>query len=142
MRPATLAIACAATASVAVLGVQGLQVVGADDQRTSAVSLAKQEMALAEDALKFTTNLEARGQLSIGLGAVPRWSRRLVEATRRSGASHAELAEAIKQHVARMERRLDVVTKQQEAAVATYGEVLDAKYEVLEAQALLLDNSI
>src|SRR6478736_463168 len=103
MRPATLVIACAATASVAVLGIQGLRAVGADDQRTTAVSLAKQEKALAEEALKSITALEAQGRLSIGLGAVPRWSRRLVEATRKSGASQAEVLEVIKQHVARME---------------------------------------
>jgi hypothetical protein len=104
------------------------------------VALAKQEKAIAEQAL-LITDLEAQGQRNVGFRDVPRWSRRLLEATRKSGASQAEVTEAIKQHIARMEKRLAIVTKLHMAAAATQGDLLDAKYEAIEAQALLQDNS-
>jgi hypothetical protein len=129
-----------ATAGVAVLfllamGFQGLRAVGADDQRTdTSVSLAKQEKAIAEEALKLSTELENQGQLNVGRADVPKWSRRLVEATRKSGASKAEVAAAIEQHVSRMDNRLKVVKRLYEAVLVTHGDLLNAQYEALEAR--------
>lgn len=139
MKRSMLAGASVAIIFVIALGIEGFRANGADDRQTASISLAKQEKAIAEEALKLLTTLESQGQLNVTVGEVPRWSRRLVEATHKSGASQAEIAEAIKQHIGRMEQRLNRLKKLYEAQAATYGDVLNAKYEALEAQALALD---
>jgi hypothetical protein len=106
----------------------------AADANESSVSVAKQQKALAENALQVLTNLENQGRLDVGTGQVARWSRRLVEATRKSGATKAEAAEALKQHQARMDERVLRIQKRLESAKATQLDVWNAKYEALEAK--------
>lgn len=118
------------------LGVQVLRAVGADGQSAeTVVSIAKQEKAIAEVALKVLTDSGDHGQLEVS-----RWSRRLVEATRKSGASKAEINAAIKQHVARTNRRLKIVQRLHEAAAVTLDDLLNAQYEALEAQSLAVES--
>jgi translation initiation factor 2B subunit (eIF-2B alpha/beta/delta family) len=125
------------TAVVGVLGVCGeirTARMYAADANESSVSVAKQQKALAENALQVLTNLENQGRLDVGTGQVARWSRRLVEATRKSGATKAEAAEALKQHQARMDERVLRIQKRLESAKATQLDVWNAKYEALEAK--------
>jgi hypothetical protein len=134
MSRSTTAIGVVIVLFLVAMAIQGLPTVGADDQRTdTSVSLAKQEKAIAEEALKLLTDLEKQGQLSAGQADLPKWSRRLVEATRKSGATKAEILAAIKQHVSRMNDRLKVVKRLHEAATVTQEVLLNAQYEALEA---------
>jgi hypothetical protein len=106
---------------------------GANANQTS-IELAKQQKSLAQNALQRATSLENQSQLDPGMRDVPRWSRRLVEATRKSGASKAEVAEAMKEHQARMDERLRRIKAKFDAAVVTEGVVWSAEYEALEAK--------
>ena len=121
---------------LAAFGLQRVQIFGADDKPTVS-SIAKQEKAIAEEALKILTDPETRGQDN--LGDVAKWSRRLVEATRKSGAANADVVAAIEQHVARMDVRLRAVKRLHEATIVTHRDLLNAEYEALEAREWLLD---
>lgn len=135
MSRSNLAVVGVSALFLVALGIQHVRAVGADNQQPdSSVSLAKQEKAIAEGALKLLTNLERQGQLNVGQADVPKWSRRLVDAIRKSGPSKAELLAAFEQHVSRMNARLQVVKQLHEAAAATQGDLLDAQYEALEAR--------
>jgi hypothetical protein len=109
----------------------------AADENTKATGapVGNQEVALAEEALKLITQSEMNGQASPGSHEASIWSRRLVEATRRSGATKPEIIEAIKQHSARMEERVSFVKRQHQAGGSTQVDVLNAQYEALEAKA-------
>ena len=121
---------------LAAFSLHHVQISGADGKPT-VTSIAKQEKAIAEEALKRLTDPEARGQDSVG--DLAKWSRRLVEATRKSGASNADFVAAIEQHIARMDARVKAVRQLHEAALMTHCDLLDAEYEALEAKAWLLD---
>ena len=123
---------------LAAFGVRSVRLFGADEKDT-ATAIAMREKALAEKALTLITTLEQQGQVNPGLGDVPRWSRRLVEATRRSGANKAEVIAALKQHVARMDDRVQRVTRLYDAQAAVLGDVLNAEYEALEAKGWLYE---
>src|SRR5207249_4536883 len=108
--------------SLATFGMWGVNLLGADQKQTGA-EIAKRQKVLAEQALKFITQLEQQGQIGLGLRDVPRWSRRLVEATRKSGAKKPEIIEAVKQHLARMDDRVERLTKMYNTGVATHSDV-------------------
>ena len=100
----------------------------------TATAIGKQEVALARAALKLITESEMKGEGSKGSHEASSWSRRLVEATRMSGATKPEIIEAIKQHSARMEERVGFVKRQHQAGQASQMDVLNAQYEALEAK--------
>ena len=95
-----------------------------------------QERAIAAEALKRLSDPDIRGQAKIE--DVSKWSRRLVESTRKSGASNAEVIEAIEQHIARMDGHLKVIQRLHEAAIVPHTDLLNAEYESLEAKGWLL----
>jgi hypothetical protein len=100
---------------------------------------AKQEIALAKEALPVVTKPENQGRTDPGSHAVSIWSRRLVEATCRSGATKAEITQAIKEHLVRMNERIEIMKARQQSARATELDVLNARYEALEARACLAE---
>jgi hypothetical protein len=61
----------------------------------------------------------------------------LVDATRKSGATKAEVMQAIKDHLARMDERFSVVKRLNKAEAATQMDVLNAQYEAMEAKVWL-----
>ena len=105
------------------------------------VELAKEQVKVAEKALKMATELENNGQLLVGLNEVPKWSRRLAEGVKRSGATRPLAIEAVKDHVARMERRLALMKKLNDAGIATPIDLYNGQYDVLEAKAWLEEES-
>ena len=106
---------CAIPALVLVAGVSVLEIRGVGNFSASAQSLAadpknakenrptspSKEMALAKEALQIARKLEE--QARIDSNDVSIWSRRLVEATRKSRATKPEVVQAIKDHLARMD---------------------------------------
>jgi hypothetical protein len=125
--------------SVAALAIWGGALLQGADTEISGIDIAKQQMALAEQALKDMTVLESTGQASPSLRDVPRWSRRFLEATRRSGASKADIVDAARQHVARMDSRVERLKRMLEAETVVTNELFDAEYEALEAKRLLVE---
>lgn len=115
------------------------QSLAADEKHSkdNEADIAKQEMALASEALPVVTQLEKQGRSDPGSHAVSIWSRRLLEATRKSGATKAEVMQAIKDHLARMDERVEALKARQQSDRGTELEVLNARYDALEAKAWL-----
>ena len=105
--------------------------------KDSRVDIAKQEIALAKEALQVAKQLEKRAQTDSSNVSV--WSRRLVEATRKSGATKPEVVQAIKDHLVRMDERVELMKARKQAARAVETEVLSARYDALEARAWLAE---
>ncbi len=103
----------------------------------SATDIAKQEMALARDALNLIAEYEKNVRATAGSNEAVIWSRRLVEAARKSGATKAEIIWTIKQHQARMSSRVALLRSYVQAGQATPIELLNGQYEALEAKAWL-----
>ena len=64
----------------------------------------------------------------------PMWSRRFVEATRKSGLMKPEVAIALKEHVARTEARVERIARLSKAGMASQSDLLNAQYKALEAK--------
>jgi hypothetical protein len=111
----------------------------ADDKPASdsATEIAKQEIAIAKAALEIDARLEQQGRADSGSASL--WSKRMVEATRKSGATKAEIMQAIQAHLGRMEKRVELVKSQQRSARAIETDVLGARYDALEAKAWLAE---
>jgi hypothetical protein len=62
-----------------------------------------------------------------------------VEATRKSGASKPDVVQALKDHIARMDQRVEIMKARRQSARATMTAVLNAQYEALEARAWLVE---
>jgi hypothetical protein len=115
------------------------QSLAADANAAKAIKadIAKQEMELAKEALTIFTQLEKQGRTDPGSHTVSIWSRRLVEATRKSGATKPEVVQAIKDHLVRMDERVEIMKARQQSARAVETDVLSARYDALEARAWL-----
>ena len=74
--------------------------------------IAKQEIALAKEALQIATQLEKQGRTDSHNVSI--WSRRLVEATRKSGATKPEVVQAIEDHLVRMDERVEIMKARQQ----------------------------
>jgi hypothetical protein len=140
------ATALVLVAGLSVLEIRGFGIFGEARQSLAAdainakdngADIAKQEIALAKEALMLITQAEKQGQANLGSHDVPIWSRRLVEATRKSGATKTEVMQEIKDHLVRMDERVELVKALRQAARATQTDVLNAQYEALEARAWL-----
>jgi hypothetical protein len=103
---------------VSVLEIRGVGIFGEARQSLAAdainvkdngADLAKQEIALAKEALTTLALEEKQGQADLGSHDIFIWSRRLVEATRKSGAAKAEVMREIKDHLVRMDERVELV---------------------------------
>ena len=117
---------------------EGKQTIAVEiNARESGTEIAKKEIALANEALKHIAELQKQDQGSAGLQSIPVWSHRLVEATRKSGATKPEIIEAVKQHLARMDQRVVQAKRLYEAALGPRLDVLNAQFEAMEAKALL-----
>ena len=117
------------------------QSLAADANATKAIKpdIAKQEMELAKEALTIFTKLEQQARTDPGSNSVCIWSKRLVEATRKSGATKPEVVQAIKDHLVRTDERVEIVKARQQAARAAETDVLSARYDALEARAWLAE---
>ena len=107
--------------------------------KDSSAEIARQEIALAKAALPIVTQLEKQGRTDSGSNSVSSWSKRLLEATRKSGATKAEVAKELSNHLLRMDERVEIMQARQQSARATETEVLNARYEALEAKAWLVE---
>jgi hypothetical protein len=107
------------------------------DANEGTVDIARQEIALAKEALEIFTQLEQQGRADSD--SVSIWSRRLVEATRKSGASKPDVVQALKDHIARMDQRVEIMKARRQSARTTMTAVLNAQYEALEARAWLAE---
>jgi outer membrane protein TolC len=129
-----------------VLGICGINSFGYSEQARAAdpknasdarADIAKEKIAVAKQALEIVKTLEKQGRIESGEVAI--WSKRLVEATRKSGATKAEIVQAIKDHLARMDLLVEIMKQRQQSARGTALGVLNAQYDVLEAKAWLAD---
>jgi hypothetical protein len=135
------AIAFVLVVGVSILGIRGFgfketrQSVAADvNSKKTGAEIGKEEVALAKEALKVITRQEKEGLAVQGSNEVMIWSRRLAEATRKSGATKAEIIDAFKQYVARMDERVDIMKRLHQASTLGYMDLLNAQYEAMEAK--------
>ncbi len=143
------ATALVLVAGLSVLELRGFGNFGAPAQSLAAdpihakenrADIAKQEIALAKAALQIFTKLDGQGRTESGSNnVVGIWSRRLVEATRKSGATKPEVVQAIKDHLVRMEGRVEIMKARQQSARAVETDVLNVRYDALEARAWLAE---
>ena len=117
---------------------EGKRTVAAEiNARESGAEIAKKEIVLANEAIKHIAELQKQGQGGPESQSIPVWSHRLVEATRKSGATKLEIVEALKQHLVRMDQHVAQVKRVYEARLAPRMDVLNAQFEAMEAKALL-----
>jgi hypothetical protein len=143
------AIALVLVAGLSVLAIRGFgnfgtatQSLAAGANATKAIKadIAKQEMELAKEALTIFTQLEKQARTNPGSNdVVGIWSRRLVEATRKSDATKPEVVQVIKDHLVRMDERVEIMKARQQSARAVETDVLSARYDALEARAWLAE---
>jgi hypothetical protein len=142
------AIALVLVAGLSVLEIRGFGIFGQARQSLAAdpnnakdtrADIAKQEIALAKAALQITTQLERQARTDPGSNNASIWSRRLVEATRKSGATKADVLREINDHIARMDERVEIMKARQQSARAVETDVLSARYDALEARAWLAE---
>lgn len=119
------------------LAVLSVRSTGADDK--AVVDTARRQKGVAQKALEYIAAAEAAGRIGDYSRGIPKWSKRLVDATRESGAPKAELLEALKQHASLMDARAQRLAASLKAGSGniTFIDVWDAEYEALEARALL-----
>jgi hypothetical protein len=106
---------------------------------TAIKTLGKEQLALAEQALKDLDLLSRDGQVGIADRSFILWSRRQIEALRASGAGEAEMIAALESYVDRLKKHERHTEAFSQKAQATRVDLLDARYQRLEAEIWLAE---
>lgn len=139
----TFCIVCIGTCLALAVSLRPNSTVSAESALAPAdEEIAKQEAAVASEALTLLNRTDEQSLTSVESREVTMWSRRLVEATRRSGASKEDLSEILSQHLARVNKQRELIQRLYKHGVASRLDVLDAEYEALDAKSLLESNEL
>lgn len=95
---------------------------------------AKARLDVARQGYETVQELVARGRLIEETDRLAIWSRRIMDAQRDSGG---DVVAAAQEHLERMKAYASRAEAQYKAAQASYSAVLDGRFQVLEAEALL-----
>lgn len=109
--------------------------VGADTVPEIAANrtLAREQVALADEALTMLQALARNSRVSIGDPAFSLWERRWVEALRRTGAGKAEMVAALEKYIERLKEAEEIAKARHQSARGTLVEVHDVKFRLTEA---------
>ncbi len=123
------------------LGTVGLLVVGLsltrgareDEPAATSHEIYKEQAELAREALEVLKSEVVHGVKTPGARVMATWSRRLVEAERKTGDAKA-YRQALQDHLALMTENVEFAEGEFKAGQVMITEVLDAKYALNEAR--------
>jgi hypothetical protein len=97
-------------------------------------ALARQQLALADEALAMLHQLARNGRTSISSPAFSLWGRRRMEALRKAGAGKAEIVAALEKEIDSLKQEEALAEAQHQAARATQVDVYDVRFRRMEAE--------
>ena len=131
MRPRSATITALVLATLG-FALQGRQ---PDEQATAGVTIARAQLALANEALNGLRTLAKTGRTSFSDPSLGIWERRKLEALRRSGASRAEMIAGIEDLIRELKKEEGIAKTMFENARGTKIDYDDIRYRRLEAEA-------
>lgn len=132
---------------VSMLGIRGFLVFGepkrsvaADANAVSgATEIAKQQVAIANQALRELEQLQKIGAIGKLDDTLDVWWRRLIESLRNGGGDEAALTQALKDYVEHTKANLRDTEAFRKTGQTSQMQLYDAKYQALEAESWLAE---
>ena len=97
-------------------------------------ALARQQLALIDEALAMLHQLARNANISIADPAFSLWELRRMEALRKAGAGKAEIVAAIEKHINNLKQDEALAKARKESARGTEVEIRDVQFRQLEAE--------
>ena len=101
---------------------------------TASRALAREQLALIDEALTMLHHLSRNGEMSIADPSFSLWGRRRLETLRKTGAGKAEIVAALEKDISKLKEDEAIAKARKERAQGTQLEVYDVQFRRIEAE--------